>query len=345
AYLVHLLGSVWRFLAVFGGVYVLSAVGFYLLEGGRYSWLNSFYWSMVTLGTVGYGDVVPTNGWAKILTIGVVATQIFLLAYLISVIATAVNEETTRRGLGTYGTDLVDHIVVLGYSSVGRAAVRELLAQEQRVAVVTERAEDVPNLRALAGEDLLFATFGSPSERAILERVHLARARSVIVCTDDDATNMIGALNVLAINPKLRVVVSVGRPQLKETLRAAGVTYVTSPSDMGGRLCASAAFEPDVANAIDDLTAADIHSDIQEFIVGPRSPLLGKTFAEADALVRSATGCLIIGVARPSSGREYETEVNPPFDRRLEKDHAVILIGTIENTHRFRKWYGADQGR
>lgn len=344
-YLEDVLRRIWRFLFVFIGVYLSAGVLFFLLEGGKVSLFNSLYWSIVTLGTVGYGDVVPTNDAAKLLTTGVIATQVFLLAYLITVITTAVQEQAQDRALGTYGTRMRGHIVVAGYSAVGRAAVRELLVQDQKVAVVTDRAEDVPNIRALAGEDRLFVTYGSPADLEILRRANAPEAHSVIICTPDDATNMIAALNLKANANGVRIVVSVGRPELRETLRAAGVTYVASPSDMGGRLCASAAFEPDVAHALEDLTAADVRSDIQEYQLGPTGPLVGKTFAEADAIVRSNTGCILIGYAHPSASGDYETMVNPPFETRLAPRDAVILVGTIANTERFHQWFGSGQGR
>jgi voltage-gated potassium channel len=344
-YFLDLFGRVWKFLAAFASVYVVSGVLFYLLEAGRISLFNSLYWSMVTIGTVGYGDFVPTNDAARVLTEAVIATQIFLLAYLITVITSAVTEESQRRALGTYGTDFREHIIVLGYEGVGRAAVRELLVQGQTVAVVTERSDEVSNLRTLGPEDRLFATFGAPGERDILERVNIAEAHSVIICTPDDATNMIAALNVRALNPKVRVVVSVARTELRETLKSAGVTYVSSPADMGGRLCAAAAFEPDVAHAVEDMTAADVHSDIQEYVLPDRSPLTGRTFAEADQLIRTNSGCILIGYAHPDGRGEYETIVNPPFETRLAAKDAVVLVGTLENVARFRKWFGSEQGR
>ena len=342
---IDLLGRLWKFFVIFGAVYVGAAVAFFELEQPHVSLFNSFYWSIVTLGTVGYGDIVPTTEYAKILTTIVIATQIFLLGYLISVIAGTVNEQAEHRALGTYGTSMKGHIVVLGYSGVGRAAVRELLVQDQKVAVVTDQPDEVPNVRSLAPEDRLFVTYGSPSEREILERVNLKDAHSVIACTADDATNMISALNVRALDPTIRVVVAVSRVELRDTLRAAGVTYVASPSDMGGRLCAAAAFEPEVAHAIEDMTAADIRSDIQEYVLAPSSPLVGMTFAEADAIVRRATGCLLIGYAHPDATGEYQTFVNPPFETRLGASDAVILVATLVNAKRFRQWFGADQGR
>jgi voltage-gated potassium channel len=340
-----LAGRILPFVGAFVTVWVAAAVGFYFLEGGAYSLFTSVYWSIVTLGTVGYGDVVPTTTGAKLLTMGVIVVQLFLVGYLLTVVTTAVSEESERRALGAYGTELRDHIVVLGYSPVGSAAVRELLIQQQRVAVVTDRAEDVPNIRALGTEASLYVTYGPPADRRILERVNLPGARAVIACTPDDATNMIAVLNVRSINDRLRIVVSVGRPELRETLRTAGVTYVASPSDMGGRLCASAAFEPDVANAIDDFTAADIGADIQEYLVRSGSALAGLTFARAEPVVRRATGCILIGWAHPGPTGEFRTVVNPPDDTPLAAGDAIILIASIANAHRFRQWYGVEQGR
>lgn len=344
-YTVEFVRRVRWLLVAFAGVYVVAALGFYLLDGMRLSLFESFYWAIVTLGTVGYGDFVPTTLDARLLTMGVVVTQIFLLGYLLSVLSSEGATESQRRALGLLGTDMRDHIVVLGYGGVARAAVRELLVQEQRLAVVAERAEDVPNLRALAPVDRLYATFGDPVEMEILRRANVPVARSVIVATIDDAQNMIGALNVRALAPKARVVVAVTRPELRETLRATGVTYVASPSDTGGRLCASAAFEPEVALAVEDLLSADVRADIQEFVLRENTPIATHTFGEAEAMVRRATGCILIGCAHPRPDGEYDTLVGPPPETRLAPGDALLLVGSLDAVKRFRAWFGQDQGR
>ncbi len=332
-------------LAAFGGVYVFASVGFYVLEASRYSLFNSFYWSIVTLGTVGYGDIVPTTVGAKVLTMAVIAMQVFLLSYLLSVLTTEGAEESQRRALGLFGTDMTGHIVVLGYGGVGRSAVRELLVQEQKVAVVAERADEVPNLRTLGPPNRLFATFGSPVEPDILRRVNVPAAHSVIVATGDDAQNMIGALNVRVLAPTMRIVVAVNRPELRETLRAAGVTYVASPEDTGGRLCASAAFEPEVAHAIEDMVSAEVRADIQEFVLRPTTPISSQTFGEAEGIVRGSTGCILIGYARPRADGEFDTFVGPPPAQRLAPGDAILVVGSLENARRFRSWFGEEQGR
>ncbi len=328
----------------YGVVYVGAAVGFYLLQPGT-SPLSAFYWSIVTLATIGYGDVVPTTTFAREFTIVVAFVQIFLLGYLLAVITSAVASEVQAEQLGLLGTDFRDHTVIAGYSSVGAAAARELLIEEQRVAVITDRADDVSNIRSLGPADRLFVTFGNPAETEILKRANADRARAVIVATPDDTANLIAVLNLRTFAPNVRVVVSVSRPELKDTMRTAGVTYVATPGDMGGRLCANAAFRPEVANAIEDLLAAAYGADLQEFLLGPRTPVKGGTVAELERAVREHSGCLLVGYARASSGPSWETLLNPPPTDVLRQGDALLILGTDPNIRAFRRWFGIAQGR
>jgi len=344
----RLLRRLWIFLAGYASLFVVTGVGFFLLEkeaATPMDWLNSFYFAMVTLSTIGYGDIVPTNPSAKLFVIGVAAAQVFLAAYLVSVVIGVVQEEHEHRVLGTLGTELSDHIVVLGYSSVGRAAVRELLAQGEKVAVVAENPDEVAYIRTLAPEKQIFATYGPIADQEILKRVNVVAAHSVIVASADDTASLIAALNTRALSPHARIVVSVGRSELKQTLKAAGVTYVASPGDMGGRLCADAAFRPEVANAVEELTTTAFGADLEEFILTPHTPVSAQPLAEAEALVRSASDCLVIGYARPGPDGEYVTVMNPPRTFRFQPNDAIIVLGTLANLERLRRWIGVEQGR
>jgi voltage-gated potassium channel len=333
---------IWKFLALFFGINVVAAVGFYFLQPIKLP--DAFYWAIVTISTTGYGDIVPQAGAARWFTMGVLYTQIFLIGYLFSVITGIVATESQNRALGTLGTTMKNHVVVLGYSSVGRAAVRELLLEEQSVAVVAEEAEEVANIRTLGPESKLFVTYGSPADTHILERVNLTTAHSVIVCTHDDTTNLIASLNIRAMAPTIRIVVSVSRPELKDTLRAAGVTYVASPSDLGGRLCSSAAFRPDVASAVEEITTEASGADLQEYVLSGTTPFASQTFGEAARAVHEATGCVAIGYAYPADG-DFKTLVNPPDSAQLQPGHALLVLGTLANLHKCRRLFGTEQGR
>ena len=341
-----LLARLWKFILAYVGVFLTAALGFYALERTTgQSLLNSFYWAMITLSTIGYGDVVPNTVDAKYFTIGVAAVEVFLGAYLVSIIISVVSEESQRRVLGTLGTDLSGHIIVLGYSPVGRAAVRELLAQDEKVAVIADDAADVAHIQALGSDKQIFATYGPAADSSILARVNVPGAHSVIVATGDDTQNLIAALNIRAANPKIRIVVSVSRPELKQTLKTAGVTYVASPAVMAGRLCADAAFRPEVANMVEDLTTTEFGADMEEFVLTDRTPISAQPLPEAEKLVRSVSDCIVIGYARPGPDGEYVTVLNPPSSFHFQPGDALIVVGSLTNLHRLQRWIGVPQGR
>ena len=345
AYLSRLFRRLWKFLAGYAAVFLVAALGFYVLQNGATTLLNSFYWAMVTLSTIGYGDVVPTNSVSKVFTIGIAATEVFLGAYLVSIIITGVQEEGQHRALGTLGTNFSGHIVVLGYGAVGRAAVRELLAQGEKVAVVTNDPAEVANIRLLGDDRHVFATYGAAADQEILRRANVAGALATIVCTEDDTANLVATLNVREQNPRGRVVVSVGRPELRHTLRSAGVTYVASPGDMGGRICADASFRPEVANTIEDLTTTAFGVDLEEFVLSETTPVSRQPLLEAERLVRAASDCLVVGYARPDAKGDYRTVLNPPAQFQFQPGDALLVIGTLDNLRKLHRWLGVDQGR
>lgn len=344
-YYSSLLRRLWKFLAAYVALLLGASAGFYFLEGGRDDLGTSFYWAVVTIATVGYGDVIPTNANARWFTIGVILVAVFLTAYLISIIISVVNEESHKRNLGMLGTDFTGHMVVIGYSPVGRAAVRELLAVGERVAVATADVNELPNIRGLAPEHRIFVTFYPTGDTGVLDRLNVASAKSVVISTSDDTTNLIAALAVRQAAPNVRIVVSVTRAELRPTLRSAGVTYVASPSDMGGRLVANASFRPEVVTAFEDLTSAAYGTDIGEFLLTEKTPISTQALPDVETMVRVASGCIVIGYARPRGPGEYVTALNPPPSFRFQPGDALLVMGTLENLKKLELWLGVPQGR
>ncbi len=340
-----LLRRLWKFLLAFGSLIVGAAAGFNFLEYNDQNISNSLYWAIVTVSTVGYGDVVATTADARYFSMGVIIVAVFLVAYLISIIIGVVTETSHGRAMGTLGTNFANHTVVIGYGATGRTAVRELLANRERVAVVTNSPDEIPNIRALADEDRIFVTYYSNGEHEVLDRVAVDRARAVIICTSDDTSNLITALAVRTAAPHARVVVSVSRSELKQTLLLAGVAYVTSPSDMGGRLLANASLRPDVANAFENLTTASYGVDIGEYLLTESTPISTEPLPEAERLARVASDCLVVGYARRDATGEFHTVLNPPSTFAFRPGDAILVMGSQDNLRRFQRWMNVPPGR
>ena len=248
--------------------------------------LNSFYWAIITLSTIGYGDVVPTIPLAKYFTISVAITQVFLLGYLITVVSATVTEASQHRVLGTLGTDLSEHIIVLGYSDVGRAAVRELLAQGEKVGIVTEEATEVANVRTLATDKQIFATFGPPG-RARDPEAGQHHGRAFGDCLHegrhDQPHRRPQRSRVEPADPDRGLGLA---PELKQTLQSAGVTASRLPAtwaaDSAPRRVSPRSRERGGRPHVDVLGA-----DIEEFLLTATTPVSNQTLAEAEQLVRS----------------------------------------------------------
>ncbi len=363
----RVLHYIWRPLALIGGVYSFSVIGFILTQ--KVSVFTGVYWGVITMSTVGYGDVVPTNDLSKVFAIILAASTIGILGYVISSINTLALKAREEEALGLDGTKFSDHTLILGWTPVSLAALQELILSGRRVGVMTRRQESLPEIRTfisnflrvsrkdpklrgrLSRDDDIFVAFGDYSERGSLDLLNVSAAREAIVASDDDARNVLTALILKELAPHLRIVVAVLREQLRETLRAAGVTYVISPSDLGGRMVSAAAVQPEVAQAIDDVTTNAYGSTIDEYLLGTENPLTGLSFLEGLRKLQEGTGALLIGVAHPTmtasraSGNEFKVQMNPPVDVRLSPGGYVLILSSLDNLDRLRTWIRTPPGR
>lgn len=363
--LAKILARVWKPLALIGGIFAVCVSGFILAEGS--SIFNGVYWGVITISTIGYGDIVPTNQTAKVFAIILAASTIGIIGYLVSAINSLAIQAREEDLLGLDGTDFEGHVLILGWTPVSRAALQELLQAGRKVAIMTRRQDELADIRtfvahrvrearadpALVGsvsrEKDVFVALGDYAHGASLKLLNLPRASEAIVASDDDARNVMTALILKELAPHLRVVVAVLREELRETLHSAGVTYVISPSELGGRMIAAAAIQPEVAQTFDDLSTVSNHYRMDEFPLVPPNPLVGLEFETAGRQLREATGATLVGFARPrrrDDGKPaFEVILSPPPEIRLEPGCFALVLSGVDPTSRLRLWMRVPPGR
>ncbi len=333
--------------ALLGILALVSGVLFALFEKQPIG--QSFYWALITLTTVGYGDVRPTEPPAKILSIILACFGILLYGYIGALIMFVVMDTSLSGVFGMHNCNYKDHFVICGWTSLSDVVLSELLTDKRQIAVITEDQDDILAIKMRGDPKNVLPIFGDPSKNEVLEQANIDSALVVILSMDDDSKNLITALHIKELNPKARIIVKTNRVELKKTMKIAGVTYVVTPDVMAGRMIASAAFEPEVAHFIEDVTSAtDVGGfDLRQYPLSERH--LG-TISELSASLRKNTNTTLVALARKKKiegAREERWEVypNPDGADKVKLGDFVILLGNDEQFNKAKDFFGTMQGR
>lgn len=339
--------NTWRLSALFVLVFTGVSAVVYVVErdapGGHVSSVGDAVWfSVVTLATVGYGDTYPVTVTGRAVAAGFILFTLTGIGFLLAAINEAVLEFKRMDESGLIGTDMRHHVVVYGFGPVAQTAVQELMLAGRRVALMCEHADEVAAARHLGPPTQLFVTHGSLSQSVLRERLNAESAHTAVIAASDDAGNIIATLNVRAVNARARVVVAVRAPELRQTLIASGVTYVASPYELSGRLVASASFEPEVAQFVEDVTSSALGDyDLQQFPVGS---LAGQTVSQIRSEMEAIDGPLLVALAM-KRGVDFAISPHPPRSQVVGPEDHVIVLASDAQAKRFRERYGVTQGR
>lgn len=330
----------------FAGLFAAETVLVWMAERGapdaKLATLADAAWfGVVTLATVGYGDVYPVTALGRAVTGVFILLTLTTIGFLLTAINDAVAEVRRMEREGLIGTTLTGHVVVCGFGDIARSAVTELLAADRRVALLCAKPEEIPRARPLGDDDVLFITSGDATQDVLDERLNARAAESAVVAFDDDTRNIVATLNLRAINPELRIVVAVHAPELRKTLIASGVTYVASPAEFSGRLVASAAFEPEVARMLEDVSTGADGFDLRQYSA---APFAGRTVSEVRASLLELDGPLLVGLAR-AKGAGYEVLTHPKGDTPVAAGDHLLVLTDPEQAERMSGRWPSRQGR
>jgi voltage-gated potassium channel len=224
---------------------------------GSISFSDVVYFTMVSVTTVGYGDVVPVTRQARLVD-ALLVTPIRLFIWLIFVgtayqlVLQRLIEDFRMRRLQAR---LQGHVVLCGFGHAGRCAAAELVARgfdRQHILIV-----DLDQVRIEEAAELGYiGILGDASREQTLSETMLDQARALLVCTDRDDTNVLITLTARNLAPKLRIVARVEEAENDKLLRQSGASATVLPSRVGGILMADSIESSHLATYVMDLISA-----------------------------------------------------------------------------------------
>ncbi|MGB8704157.1 MAG: NAD-binding protein [Gillisia sp.] len=316
-------------------VFTAGVLGYRLLS--HYSWIDAFYMTVISITTVGFGEVHPLGPIEKIFTSFLVLSSIFILGYAISVITEYI---LSKNNVGNLRQNKVqkkihfmkNHVIVCGYGRNGKQAVQKLLAYKKQF-VIIEKDEEV--LERFADDRLLFVQ-GNASEDEVLIKAGIEKASTLICALPSDADNLFIVLSARQINPKLKIISRATEETSYQKLKLAGADNVIMPDKIGGDHMASLVVVPDLVEFLDNLSVSGQEDSINvEQVPYEKICTDNKELAIADLDLRRKTGCSIIGYKSP----EGEYIVNPEPSLILKNNSKLILVGRPNQIEKLKQLY------
>ena len=312
-----------RFLVAIAGIVVLTAggtAGYMAIE--HMPAFDALYMTVITISTVGYGEVKPLGEGGRIFTMGLIVTGVGTAFYLFAAVTQFVVEGQLREIVGRVAMkrrieQLEDHVVICGFGRMGRVVAEEVTRSGGEV-VVIER--DPVREGALAAGGLPYV-IGSALEDRVLEEAGVRRARAIVVVTASDADNVYITLSARTMNPKIRIHARGESEAGLQHLRMAGADQAISAYQWGGLRLAASIMRPSVVDFLElSFPGRGAEVDLEEIRVAESSALVGQTIA---AVEHSSTRLRVVALKRGNA----PSALIPDPATRIEAGDFLVAIG------------------
>ena len=303
----------------------LGTVGYMLIE--NWSMLDSLYMTVITLSTIGYGEVHAVSQTGRIFTLVLIFLGVGFFLYVIGNVVQFLVEGRIRLILGRLKLDkkigqLNNHYIVCGYGRMGRALCRYLTQKNLEFVAIEKNADRIP----VMNQDGILYISGEATAEENLLKAGLKRASNLITALGTDADNVFLVLLAKGLNPNLYVVARASQNASKMPLYTAGADIVVSPFDVGARRMAHAVLRPNVIRFL-ELAFADESTDIhiEEVTVSESSTLVDVSLQESG--IRQNYDLIILSIVNQDSTMVF----NPSATTRISAGGSVIAVGSSEN--------------
>ncbi|MXW13170.1 MAG: potassium channel protein [Synechococcus sp. SB0662_bin_45] len=304
-------------------ILVVAGAAAYRLAEPSYGWSDAFWMTIITLTTVGYGEVHPLSGGGRLVTVllllgGVFTVQLVIQRFL-QLSNTGYFHRLRLRREQAMLDAICDHVIICGYGRMGREVASCMAREDVPLLVIDQQ----PQRTALAIEHGFYGVTGDASLDEVLRKAGVGRARSLVAVLGTDADNVYVVLSAKALAPRVQVIARAESQEAASKLRRAGANDVVSPFVAGGRVLASKALYPEAVSFMEVLAGTKYQIERIQLTTSQEefSRLPGRSLAEIQLGARSGVLVLAIGSSRG-------VQVNPGGQAVLQPGDQLILLGS-----------------
>jgi voltage-gated potassium channel len=316
-------------LVVLFTIFIIGTIGFNFIEG--WSFIDSFYTTIITLTTVGYGDFTPRTAEGKIFAVFIIIFGVGTMLYAFGLISETVIEGRLRRLLGRGKLEktiekMNNHYIICGGGRIGFLICRELIAGKMPCVVIDNNSEVIQK-----AQDEGFICFkGDATQDKILIEAGIKRAKGIVCVLPSDAENLYVILTAKELNQQIYIISRSEEEESEHRLLRAGADRVMSPYTLGGVRMAMAILRPAMLDFIEITTRQQsLELRMEEISICKGSPFITQSLE--DSGIRKRYGLIIVAVKKDSGKMIF----NPMANYIIAEGDRLIAMGEDENVKQF----------
>lgn len=314
----------------------IGTIGYIMIEG--WGLLDSFYMTIITMSTVGFGEVHDLSDPGRVFTAGLLISCFGIFAYTVSSLTSYIVGGEYKMNLRDYKVmikmkKMENYVIICGFGRVGKQVAHDLKHFGQPFVVIDN--DDTTITENELDEGYIFIKGDSTNDN-VLHAAGITKARAIISCLPKDADNLYVVLSARETRKDILIVSRATQSSAVSKLRIAGSNHVIMPDSIGGSHMASLISNPDVVEFVDAIKLQGHSGANIESISFNELPeeFRNKTIGQLEA--KRLTGVTIVGFKTP--GGEYI--INPDYDIEVVPKSQLFVLGSAEQIEKLNSIFG-----
>ncbi len=316
-------------------IFGVGTIGYIVIE--KWSFIDAFYMTVITLATVGFGEIHPLSQTGRIFTIFLILSGLGILMFVIEsglsfLLEGELGNIVRRKKMEKQIQGLREHYIICAEGETGKFVIEEFVKTKQPIVVITKNKE----IEELLRKDDISVIFDNPAEDKVLESAGIKSAKGLVSALGDDKENLFVVLTARSLNTNLKIVTQAIEKTSVTKLKKAGADEIVLSDLIGGMRISSAMLRPAVVNFLDQmLYQVGEPLRLEEAEILENSTLKNKTLAESN--ISEKTGLMVVAIKEKTTGKYL---YNPKADYKLSTGDTLIVIGNSEQVKKLRTLTG-----